>query len=486
MPLRPFALLLVLAVGSPAPGAQTASPSGDGPFTAEAVRADLADLYETLQEAHYDLYVYADSAAYDARYREALAAVDGPMTRLDVARLVMPLVAYGDVGHARLDFPVADYVAYVTGGGTLLPFDVRVEGDSENDDSAGTRVFVAHSYADAVRPGDELVALDGRSAAEWVERLGRYASAERPYLAHAQLETFFPRLLWLDRGPSEAFEVTLRRGGSDTTFVLPARDALAVEQAKAEWEAAPQEREARMLPDGVAYLRPGPFYAAAEGETVEAFTAFVDGAFRQFVEAGAADLVLDLRGNPGGDNSFSDPLVAWVADRPFRFTSDYRVRASAETRRVLAGLAAEDPDGVSARMLRAMAERADGERFAFEIPEVEPRADSTFDGRVWALVDRTSFSNATAVAAVVQDYGFGTVIGEETADLPTSYASSAQFTLPNTGLAVTYPKGYFVRPSGDGAVRGVVPDVGLERPVAAGAGDAYLDAAVDHVLSQRE
>ena len=478
MSLRSSVFLFALAVGAPAVGAQGDRPSGDSLFTEHAVRADLAYLYGTLRAAHYDLYVYADSAAYDARYRATLAAIDGPMTRLDAVRLLMPFVAFGDVGHARIDFPVSDYVPYVTGGGTLLPFDVRTEGG---------RTLVAHSYTDAVRPGDELVALDGWSAAEWVERLGRYVSGERDYMRRAQLETLFPRLLWLEGGRADTFLVTLRPVGfdSDTTFALAARDALAVEQSKAEWEAAPRERETRVLPDSVAYLRPGPFYAAGEGESLATFGAFVDGAFRQFIEAGTTDLVLDLRGNPGGDNSFSDPMIAWFADRPFRFTSDYRVRASAETRRVLADLAAEYPDGISTQMLDAMREREDGERFAFEIPEVTPRADSTFGGRVWVLVDRHSYSNAATVAAIIQDYGFGTVLGEETSDVPTSYASSAQFALPHTGLVVTYPKGYFVRPSGDEAVRGVVPDHRIERPLIPTSEDVVLDAAIGHVLSQR-
>ena len=478
MPFRLSTLILALALGAPVANAQADSRPADSLFTEEAVRADLADLYETLRAAHYDLYVYADSAAYEARYREALAAIDGPMTRLDAVRLLMPFVAFGDVGHARIDFPIADYVPYVTGGGTLLPFDVRTEGG---------RTLVAHSYTDAVRPGDELIALDGRPATEWAGRLGRYVSAERDYMRRAQLETLFPRLLWLDGGRTDSFRVTLRPAGADadTSFALAAGDALAVEQAKASWEAAPREREARVLDGGVAYLRPGPFYAAGEGESLTTFEAFIDGAFRQFVEAGATDLVLDLRDNPGGDNSFSDPVVAWFADRPFRFTSDYRVRASAETRQVLEGLTAEYPGGISAQMLDAMRERPDGERFAFEIPEVSPRSDSTFEGRVWALVNRHSYSNAASVAAVVQDYGFATVLGEETSDLPTSYASSAQFTLPHTGLVVTYPKGYFVRPNGDEAVRGVVPDHRIARPTISTKGDATLAATVEYVLSQR-
>ena len=479
MPLRSFVAVLTLIACSPGARAQAVS---DSLFTEDAVRADLTALYETLREAHYDLYAHTSRQAYDARYHEALAEIDGPHTRLDVVRLLMPFVAFGNVGHARIDFPIPDYVPYVMGGGTLLPFDVRIEAD---------RVLVAYSYTAAVRPGDELITLDDRPASAWVERLGSYLSAERPIMRDAQLESFFPRLFWLDQGRADAFQVTIRPEGAgvDTTFTLAAADALAAEQAKAEWEAAPRERAATVLPDGVAYLRPGPFYAADEGESLATFEAFVDDAFRQFVESGASDLVLDLRDNPGGDNSFSDPILAWVADRPFRFASDYRVRASAETRRVLAGLADDVPDGVSdgvsAQMLDAMREREDGERFAFEIPEVAPRTDSTFGGRVWALVNRHSYSNAASVAAIVQDYGFGVVLGEETSDLPTSYASSAQFTLPHTGVVVTYPKGYFVRPSGDEAVRGVVPDVPIRRPAVPTDEDAVLEATVEHVLSQR-
>lgn len=82
---------------------------------------------------------------------------------------------------------------------------------------------------------------------------------------------------------------------------------------------------------------------------------------------------------------------------------------------------------------------------------------------------------------MVQDYGFARILGEETPDLPTSYASSAQFTLPKSGLVVTYPKGYFVRPNGDELLRGVVPDLPIEQAVFNEGHEAVLRAAVEMV-----
>jgi hypothetical protein len=446
-------------------------------FPAEAVRADLEHLYSTLQQSHSDLFIHTPRDVYDQRYREVSEAIDRPMSRLDVVRLFMPFVALGNVGHANIAFPVQDYIAYAQAEGTLIPLDIVVQDG---------RTFVAHDYSGSsvVQPGAELVSINGRAIGDWVERLSRYTSAERPYMDHAQLESMFPRMFWLDQGKVDSFQITVRTlGGSDTTITVPAVSVMEVERRKGTQEKAFHERKAAILPGGIAYLRPGPFYATRQDETVADFKTFVDGAFREFMEAGAQDLILDLRNNPGGDNEFSDPIIAWFADRPFRFASRFMLRVSPETRRSAQEYAAQDPDGISAQMLHQMSGRTDGERFAFELPYAHPREDSRFTGRVYALVNRHSYSNAAVVAAIIQDYSFGVAIGEETADLPTTHASSVQFALPNTGVVVTYPKAYFIRPSGDETFRGVVPDYTIEHPIATGDEDLVLHRALTLIRS---
>ena len=471
-------LALLSGAGVAVAPAQRAEAQDNVTFTGESVRADFEYLYDTLASAHFDLYAYRSREDYASYYEELLAAIQGPMTRLDTVRLFTPFVTFGRVGHARINFPVQDYIAYVLAGGTLLPLDVRVEDG---------RVLITHNYSGlpALAPGTELLEINGRPAADWIDRIGRLVSAERPYMVHAQLESMFPRLTWLDLGEIDAFELVVRSGsGKVKTFMVDAVPAMTVEEQKGAREAAQHSRKAQLLAHGVAYLRPGPFYAASDGDSLERFTVFIDDAFQQFIDAGATDLVIDLRNNPGGDNSFSDPLIAWFADERFRFAAQFIVKASPRTRMVLEGLAEEYPGGISAQMLEAMTQHEDGATFPFAIPLVAPR-DAGFSGRVWVLINRHSYSNATTVAAIIQDYGFGTILGEETADVPTSYASSAQFTLPNTGVAVTYPKAYFIRPNGDERLQGVVPDHPLVFPVVPTAGDDVLRQAVEFIASQR-
>ncbi|ACG78624.1 conserved hypothetical protein [Phenylobacterium zucineum HLK1] len=492
---RSLALLAAAGAAPAAAGraARAQAPDPAGLLPAEAVRADLRHLYETLEAGHYDLFAHRSRAEYEAQLARLTAGVDRPLTRREAAGTLQKLAAYGRIGHARLEAPAEEFVAHIRAGGTFLPIFVRVD---------GTRVRLTRT-ADAageLAAGTELLSIEGEPAHAWLERLGAYVSAERPYMAHAQMEQSFPALLWVELGERDALTVTVR--GPEGAVVRRRVAAVTYPQLGEIGRAHPtprigadfNAREVRLLGDGIAYLRPGPFMntaadAAGPSPSYEdsAYRAFLDAAFGTILTSGASDLIVDLRDNPGGDNSFSDAMVAWFADRPFRFASRFMLKASAPTKAWYARQRAEDPapDRMLARLMAAEAAQPNGVRYAFEIPLTPPRAGPRYEGRVWALVNRHSYSNATSVAALIQDYGFGTVLGEETADVPTTYASTVHFELPHTGYSVSYPKSWFVRPSGDETLRGVVPDTPLARQPIGDAEDRMLAAAVAHVRETR-
>jgi C-terminal processing protease CtpA/Prc len=83
------------------------------------------------------------------------------------------------------------------------------------------------------------------------------------------------------------------------------------------------------------------------------------------------------------------------------------------------------------------------------------------------------------VAALVQDFGFGTVIGEETSDLATTYGAMETFALSRTGIVVGYPKARIIRPNGSLIGRGAVPDIAIETPVVEGVDDPVLQRAIE-------
>ncbi|SFK36639.1 S41 family peptidase [Lysobacter sp. cf310] len=488
LPALALTLLLGVGCGHQAASAELAvQPTTPVPaetrIAAAEVRAEFEELYRRLRDSHYDLYARRNRAEYDALYARMHATFDRPLTAFEVQTRFQTFAAYGRIAHANIAFPLPAFQSYREGGGRAFPLSLRAV-------AGKLRVSENLSGQPAPAPGTEIVAIDGRPAATWLRGLSRHVSADNDYLAQAQMEMWLPALVWLEHGPRDSYALRIRDAqGHEADLSLPARTqaqmrAAAAAQPKSlelDWD----RREYRMLDGGVAYLRPGPFYnntpGAADMWDYAAFSSFIDEAFRSFLRADAKTLLIDLRSNPGGDNSFSDLMVAWYADRPFRFVSEFKVKASQaaiDSNRKRLDADASERNATSRQYARAYARHRLGEVFDFEIPMTQPRAGERFRGKVYLLIDRRSYSNTVTVAALSQDYGFATVLGEETSDLATSYGASESFTLSRTGIEVKFPKAYLIRPSGNTEARGVVPDIAIETPLVAGADDPVLARAL--------
>ena len=463
-----------------APLASAAEPPAEPILDPAAIRADFDALRTGLEAAHFDLYARRPRAEYDALHARMRASFDAPMPLDAIERAFQRYVAYGNVAHARIDAAGRTWETYRAGGGKAFPLFLRV---------VDGRVYIERDFSgvEGLAPGDPVVAIEGKPARAWLDAMRSHLSADNDYLAYTQLETALPRYVWLERGPVETFEVTVEKaGGKRIALVIPARTRAEFEAAQAKQPPAFaldwNMREARLLDGGIAYLRPGPFYdnrpEAHHPWDPTAFRAFVDDAFAKFLAADAKHLVIDLRDNPGGDNSFSDPLIAWFASKPFRFTEAFEIKVSDATTASNAKRLDDDPDSISARLASLYARAKRGERVKFEIPLTAPRPGKRFEGKVHVLINRHSYSNTVMVAAIVQDFGFGRILGEETADLASTYGAMESFTLPRTGIVVGYPKARILRPNGDARARGVIPDIAIATPIGVRSTDLVLERAL--------
>lgn len=444
------------------------------------LQEDFRVLYEGLQRAHIGLYSHRPKAVLDKAFADTMARLDRPMSRFEAQRIFQRFVAEGRVAHARIDPPMEMFGSYLEAGGRIFPFGVRIDGN---------RIYVSENLSGiaAIAPGDEIVTIDAKPAGYWLRQLRRQISADSQGLANAILEPQFTVALWFERGAIETFQVSIAKpGGRSKEFSIHARTPAEMRAAAAGspsgLEIDPSVREAKIVGKGIAYLRPGVFMNTTEGGdpfNPSAFHAFIDQAFQRFLAEGATDLLIDLRNNPGGDNSFSDHMIAWFADRPFRFASHFRVKVSPEAMAAnKARLADAPPESIVRQYDAAYARAVPGSVIPFEMPWVAPRVGARFTGRVFVLVNRRSFSNAVSVAAIVQDYRFGRIIGEPTVDLATTYGAMETFKLPNSGFAVGFPKAFIVRPNGDERLGGVTPDCRIETPIFEPTDDPVLRAAL--------
>jgi hypothetical protein len=477
---KSFGALLSFAMGTSAASA----PMESERFAPDALRADFAQMYAGLKAAHFDLFAFTPKSELDRRYARLLGKIDRPLTRLEAKVLFELFAADVRMGHTRIDSPTSDWNAYRKSGGRGFPLQIRIADD---------RMYVAGNLSglDAIRPGDEITRLSERPMSYWLKQTEKHVSAETRYMAHSLMEYDFAIYLWVELGAADAFDIVTRREGSPALRTrLPARTSAEMDAARGLQPAALDLEnplsEAKLLDGGIAYLRPGPFYnteakTGAEEWDVSGFRGFIDHAFEGFLQGGASRLIIDLRGNPGGDNLFSDVMVSWFADRPFRFASQFKIKVSAESIAANSARIAHDAQAagpVSRQFADLYARSRIGDVVDFAIPEALPRPGKRFEGKVFVLIDRQSYSNAVAVAALVQDYHFGVIVGEATSDMATTYGAMEQFALDHTGLLVGYPKARIVRPNGDLRSRGATPDIPIRVPVVQSPRDEVLQQAI--------
>ena len=202
--------------------------------------------------------------------------------------------------------------------------------------------------------------------------------------------------------------------------------------------------------DSAVYLNPGPF----SGDESQ-FRAFIDSTFMAINRQKSPNLIIDLRNNTGGNDSHSNYLVSYLADKPFKWCADFTLKTS----KALKDFTRKNNDTTTTYFQQILA-RKDGKIYAPNLGFYQPQISSKrYKGKVYVLVNRQSISQATVTAAQIQDYNWGTIVGEETGEYPSLYASIFPYVLPNTGITVYISKGQIIRVNGSKKQEGVIPDI---------------------------
>ncbi|MEM7367157.1 MAG: S41 family peptidase [Bacteroidota bacterium] len=428
-------------------------------FTQEELKEDLAFLYETLQLSHYNLFADTPKEVFDDAYTQINEKLRDSMSTLEISRLFQPFAALALHGHCNTQLPFSpDYLEYMEAGGKVFPIEIRIE---------DRNIWIKHLYVDheGISEGDQILSINGQSKDQILDKIYAYYSGESEYLKNTILDLIsFPRSYWLVFEHNDSFQLILQTSdGRKQEIQIAGMTANAFEEAFAELEYPFNTSRELGFYNEVAYLRPGEFMNAnGSGNTSEVnsfdngeFLQFIDSAFSEIHNQKSSSLILDLRGNPGGDNSFSDPMLAYFVDQPFWFCSEFHIRTSPVTK----AFWKKNEDTELQELRDNILSHKDGETFEMTFQKYQPRTDSLkFQGKVYVLINRYSYSNTTATAAIIKDYGFATLIGEATADVPSTFGATHQFSLPHTGLNVSYPKAWIIRPNGDKFSKGVQPD----------------------------
>lgn len=412
-------------------------------FSKKEVVSDLENLKESLETSHYDLYAYVPKERFDAAYENLKTSIQkDSLTLLETTNLYQQLISVVKNGHTSIDFPAQPYIAYAHSGGTVFPLEIAIENE---------KAFIRKNWSHNknIKNGDEILSINNVPIKDILSKIYPRISAERLYLKNAKIELYsFPRYYWQVFGKQNDFVVEILSSGITRKYRLKAIDVIEGYESRRKEILNPEMKLEHM--GETAYLNPGGF-----GGDEKEYKQFIDSVFTEIKARKTKNLIIDLRNNPGGNDSFSDYLVSYIADKPFKWNSNFSLKTSA----ILKDFGRKNSDTTSAYWKSILAHK-NREIYDYTFDPYQPQPEEKrFTGKVYVLTNRQSHSQAAVTASQFQDYGFGTIVGEETGDYPSLYASVFQYKLPRTGINVNISKGYIVRVNGSTKEEGVIPDI---------------------------
>ncbi|MCA0131706.1 S41 family peptidase [Winogradskyella alexanderae] len=412
-------------------------------FSKEDVLADLNYLKSSLEETHFNLYSHTSKAEFEQNYLAVQKEIQkDSFSLMEVTNLYQQVVTKANNAHTRIPFPIPSYIKFFKSGGLIFPLEVAIENG---------KVLIRKNWSSNsdIKIGSELKRINGLSIEQVLEKIYPQIAAESVYFKHALIESFtLPRYYWQVFGEQKSFEIEILKNGKITPLELEAIKALEDYEMRRE-DIIKKDWELKLLPNA-GYLRPGELSGDLDN-----YKKFIDSAFAEINSKNYNNLIIDLRNNSGGDDPFSDYLVSYIADKPFRWNSKFQVKSS----RVLKEDILKNKDTTQPYMKWILSiKNGEISNYDFGFYKPQPKV-KRFRGNVYVLVNRHSYSQSTVAAAQIQDYKFGVIVGEETAEHPNLLASIFSYNLPNTNIQVDISKGKIYRVSGMDNGKGVIPSI---------------------------
>ena len=165
-------------------------------------------------------------------------------------------------------------------------------------------------------------------------------------------------------------------------------------------------------------------------EEKEKFTDFFDSFFTSIAEKNIRRLYIDIRGNGGGDDTWKQAIMPYIASNPWRSGSTYKVK-------ILSGQGSDK---------HAVGDVVNGEVESFE--KVNSDLPNKFRGEVVILVDGFSYSSSILFINVVQDFCFGLVAGDAIGGKVGQTGGTQKLVLDNSGLKAISPRFILNKPKG--------------------------------------
>ena len=455
MKIMYFSLLTVgtLAVVLTAVGAETAKK-----FEPKQLQEDFQIARRALEEGHPGLYRYTKKRELDRIFDEAENSLNHPMDFYEFYRVLALPIAAIKCGHT--DVSLSPEVRKESESLPGLPFDVKV---------LDSRAYVFRDYAKGgALAGREIKSINGVPIGRIISKMlaAESQDGEVQTSREGSIGNNFALNLIVLLGFKAPYEVVLAECGTNQMQTVRLAGLTHEDRVTMSKQLFPQDHPKKdfatlkLLDDGqIAILTYASF-----GTTVDEGQAFMKHAFEDIQAKGSKALILDVRGNGGGDGELGALLFSYLVGAPFKYYDDLIINKNSETSYSFAKYTDPHRDLIVPKGLAEL--RADGKIHQIVDPQLSLQQPSktAFTGPVYIVIDNGCFSTTSEFLTEVDVHHRAKFIGQESAGAYSGNNSGTvvRITLPNTKLGLYIPlmSGYmFVGSNHEhDSARGIIPE----------------------------
>ncbi|OEK01352.1 hypothetical protein BFP97_07410 [Roseivirga sp. 4D4] len=406
----------------------------------QQMQEDFQVFKNSIQDIHPGLYWYGDSSEVADRFNGIEESITTDLSIQSFYGLLQEFYAGINCGHSWMQRPKA-WTNQLDSGNYRLPFDLYFE-DSVftimNDLTADQEVEI----------GAQILAMNGVSMLEIVNNLKRYTISDgfNQTRRFNFVATNFYHLYQLHYGLADSFELEIYSPNlkQKVTKTFQGLTKAGYESVKIERYGAEPNRWSQPLAqfsisEGIGYLDINTFAKGWLKSRDIKYKKFLKNSFAQMKEQGVKKLILDIRGNGGGDDYLGAMLCQYLINEEFGYfdrmetvTSKFNYKDYSNTKwmnwiGVILKKDKKKPGYFTFNYHRGL--------------RTQKPNDLTFNGELVVLVDGQTFSTAADVASILYENGRGTFVGREVGGGYYGNNSAMQYdiTLPNSKITYYIP-----------------------------------------------
>lgn len=400
---------------------------------------DLEVLKRNLELAQPGLYNYTPKKEMDAFFNEVKSAIDRDLSSIDFFRLIAPLSNKIRNGHTIL-VPSSAWEDAVITQMKLLPLDLyHYKG----------AVYVMHNLSDneSIKEGSLLKSINGKPAKEVYDAMVDRWFKDGYNLSRPReiVEEEFRFLYAHFYGTTDNYtlDIEIPDGSSTSLKVNGIQETTFKERLQQRyqlnyvpwWRRSPKPL-AFHIEGKRAYLKVTQFSNGVKGENGKRFGNFIKSAFKTISARKIPNLILDLRGNQGGNVKPQLELLRHLVPKPFHLYGEVHanVKKLPDPKYYQFDVIsrAEFKNNFSNEKISGVYPMKN--RPGFDTKPQAP-ASNLFQGKLYVLIDGWSFSATGEVCGIIKEHMKDAIfLGEETGGNPVTNISGIQtfMTLPHS------------------------------------------------------